>query len=85
MISIHEVGHNWGLSDHASYQTADDGSLCPMSRGEFNKFGYVGYVRAIVDSRGLNFCDECTDFLKKIYGYRSKWSTLLKDGLQLAS
>ena len=84
-VSIHEVGHNLGLSDHASYQTADDGSLCPMSRGEFNKFGYVGYVRAIVDSRGLNFCDECTDFLKKIYGYRSKWSTLLKDGLQLAS
>lgn len=84
-VSIHEVGHNLGLSDHASYQTADDGSLCPMSRGEFNKFGYVGYVRAIVDSRGLNFCDECADFLKKIYGHRSKWAKLLKDGLQYAS
>ena len=57
-VSLHEVGHNLGLVDHASYQTANDGSLCPMSRGEFNKFGYVGYVRAIVDSRGLNFCDE---------------------------
>ena len=84
-VSIHEVGHNLGLIDHASYKTADDGSLCPMSRGEFNKFGYVGYVRAIVDSRGLNFCDECADFLKNTYIYRSKWTKLLKDGLHFAS
>jgi len=84
-VSLHEVGHNFGLTDHASYQTANDGSLCPMSRGEFNKFGYIGYVRAIVDSRGFNFCDDCTDFLKRIYGYRSKWAKLLKDGLQFAS
>ena len=84
-VSIHEVGHNLGLTDHASYQTADDGSLCPMSRGEFNKFGYIGYVRAIVDSRGFNFCDECMDFLEKTFRYRGKWAHLLKDGLQFAS
>jgi predicted Zn-dependent protease len=83
-VSLHEVGHNLGLTDHASYQSAHDGSLCPMSRGEFNKFGYIGYVRAIVDSRGLNFCEECTNFLEKIYGYRSKWASFLKDGLQFA-
>ena len=41
-VSLHEVGHNFGLTDHASYQPAGDGLLCPMSRGEFNKFGYRG-------------------------------------------
>ena len=52
-VALHEVGHNLGLTDHASFKPATDGSLCPMSRGEFNKFGYRGYVRAIVDGRGL--------------------------------
>jgi len=66
-VSLHEVGHNLGLTDHASYKAANGGSLCPMSRGELNKFGYIGYIKAIIDSRGLNFCDECNDFLKKIY------------------
>jgi predicted Zn-dependent protease len=84
-VSLHEVGHNLGLTDHASYRATKDGSLCPMSRGEFNKFGYIGYVRAIIDSRGLNFCDECTDFLKKMYDYRHKWAEFLKDGLLFSS
>lgn len=80
-VALHEVGHNLGLTDHASFKTAPDGSLCPMSRGEFNKFGYLGYVRAIVDGRGLKFCDECSAFLRSIYGYR-RWSKgLIKDGL----
>src|SRR5210317_780934 len=48
-VSLHEVGHNFGLMDHASYRLARDGLLCPMSRGEFNKFGYRGYVKIIVD------------------------------------
>ena len=64
-VSLHEVGHNFGLTDHASYQPAPDGLLCPMSRGEFNKFGYRGYVKAIIDGRGSKFCNECTDFLKQ--------------------
>ncbi len=76
-VSLHEVGHNLGLTDHASYQASHDGSLCPMSRGEFNKFGYIGYVRAVIDSRGFDFCEECTEFLKKIYGYRNEWAKLL--------
>jgi hypothetical protein len=79
-VALHEVGHNLGLTDHASYKPAPDGFLCPMSRGEFNKFGYRGYVRAIVDGRGLKFCDECSDFLRSIYGYRSASKKLVKDG-----
>lgn len=79
-VALHEVGHNLGLTDHASFKPATDGSLCPMSRGEFNKFGYRGYVRAVVDGRGLKFCDECSDFLRSIYGYRRSSKRLLKDG-----
>ena len=70
-VCLHEVGHNFGLTDHASYKAARDGSLCPMSKGEINKFGYLGYVRAIIDSRGMKFCDECISFLNVFYGYRS--------------
>ena len=80
-VALHEVGHNLGLTDHAAYKPATDGTLCPMSRGEFNKFGYRGYVRAIVDGRGLKFCHECSDFLRSIYGYRSTRKGLVKDGL----
>ena len=71
-VSLHEVGHNFGLTDHASYKVACDGSLCPMSKGEMNRFGYVGYVRAIIDSRGMTFCDECISFLNTFYKYRSQ-------------
>jgi hypothetical protein len=80
-VALHEVGHNLGLTDHASFKPATDGSLCPMSRGEFNKFGYRGYVRAVVDGRGLIFCDECSDFLRSIYGHRRSSKGLVKDGL----
>jgi hypothetical protein len=78
-VSLHEVGHNLGLIDHGSYATTRDGSLCPMSKGEFNKFGYWGYVRAIIDGRGLQFCDACSHFLEKIHDYRSQLSKLLED------
>ena len=78
-VSLHEVGHNFGLTDHASYKLAPDGSLCPMSRGEFNKFGNLGYVRAIIDGRGRNFCDECTHFLKKFRPFQHRLTKLLKD------
>jgi predicted Zn-dependent protease len=80
-VSLHEVGHNFGLTDHASYQPAGDGLLCPMSRGDFNKFGYRGYVKVVVDGRGANFCDECIDFLENIYGHNDSSQPILKDAL----
>ncbi|UCD27763.1 MAG: hypothetical protein JSV03_11740, partial [Planctomycetota bacterium] len=73
-----------GLTDHASYRQTPDGSLCPMSRGEFNKFGYRGYIKIIIDGRGLNFCDECVDFLSKVYGSRRRSKKLLKDALEIS-
>lgn len=84
-VALHEVGHNFGLTDHASFKLAIDGSLCPMSRGEFNKFGYRGYVRAIVDGRGLNFCEECKYFLRSVYGWRRSQNGVIKDGLVSSS
>ena len=80
-VALHEVGHNLGLTDHASYKTASDGSLCPMSRGEFNKFGLRGYVRAIIDERGLNFCEECMYFLNVIYDGKRSLRHFMKDAL----
>ena len=80
-VALHEVGHNLGLTDHASYQKALDGALCPMSRGEFNKFGLRGYVRAIIDGRGVNFCDDCVRFLKTIYGQKHSLTGFMKDAL----
>ena len=80
-VSLHEVGHNFGLTDHASYQPASDGLLCPMSRGEFNKFGYRGYVKVIIDGRGPTFCDECIDFLENVYGQSKSSQPILKDAL----
>ncbi|MGD2269096.1 MAG: hypothetical protein PVI06_01745 [Desulfobacterales bacterium] len=70
-VSLHEVGHNLGLTDHASYKIVKDGTLCPMSRGEFNKFGFKGYVTIVIDGRGLNFCDECSYFLAQVYGTKN--------------
>ncbi len=80
-VSLHEIGHNFGLSDHAAYQPARDGLLCPMSRGEFNKFGYRGYVKAVIDGRGANFCDECIDFLEQVYGHNEAVRPIIKDAL----
>ena len=70
-VSVHEVGHNLGLTDHMSYKLAQDGSLCPMSRGEFNRFGFKGYVTAVIDGRGHSFCDECVYFLSRVYDTRN--------------
>ena len=83
-VSLHEVGHNLGLTDHSSYKAARDGTLCPMSKGEFNKFGHWGYVRAIIDGRGLSFCDECIYFLNTIYAHRNQSSNVSEDGLRHA-
>jgi len=68
-VSLHEVGHNLGLTDHGSYTFSAQGALCPMSKGEFNKFGYEGYVRAVVDGRGVTFCEECRRFLQTVHSH----------------
>ncbi len=80
-VSLHEVGHNLGLTDHPSYKKSLDGSLCPMSKGEYNKFGYRGYVRAIIDGRGMNFCDECISFMQQVYRKNRSIFAFLTDGL----
>ena len=80
-VALLEVGHNFGLTDHASFKPTADGSLCPMSRGEFNKFGYRGYVRAIVDGRGFSFCDDCKHFLRAVYGWQHSQSGIVRSGL----
>ena len=79
-VSLHEVGHNFGLADHPSFRTASNGALCPMSRGEQNKFGTIGYVLAVIDGRGKNFCDECCHFLSQIYGFRDTGSRPVNAG-----
>ncbi len=84
-VSLHEVGHNFGLTDHASYRMGPDGFLCPMSRGEFNKFGYRGYVRAIIDGRGLTFCDECSHFLNRVCRKLTASAKLIADRLVLSA
>ena len=67
-VSLHEIGHNLGLTDHARYRFSPHGGLCPMSKGEFNRFGYQGYIRAVVDGRGAKFCSDCEHFLQVVYG-----------------
>lgn len=66
-VCLHEVGHNMGLTDHGTYTFAAEGALCPMSKGEFNRFGYQGYVRAVVDGRGDRFCPSCKRFLETMH------------------
>jgi hypothetical protein len=38
-------------------------------------------VKAVVDGRGANFCDECIDFLENIYGHNDSSQPILKDAL----
>lgn len=80
-VSLHEVGHNLGLADHASFKTASDGYMCPMSRGESNKFGHHGYVRAVIDGRGVNFCDDCLFFLRRMKYRKHRLTKFVKDSL----
>jgi len=62
-VVLHEEGHNFGLPDHYKFQKARDGTYCPMIRGDYNRFGEFGYIRAVIDARGLMFCEPCIEFL----------------------
>ncbi|HVS14886.1 MAG TPA: hypothetical protein VMV46_13235 [Thermoanaerobaculia bacterium] len=64
-VALHELGHNFGLVHHYALVVARDGGCCPMSKGEYNGFGEVGYLRAVIDQRGFSFCDGCRDFVRR--------------------
>jgi predicted Zn-dependent protease len=64
-VALHELGHNFGLVHHYALIAARDEGCCPMSKGEYNGFGEVGYVRAVIDQRGYSFCDACLDFIRR--------------------
>jgi hypothetical protein len=64
-VALHELGHNFGLLHHYGHDKADDGFLCPMTKGDFNRFGERGYVRAVIDARGFRFCRGCETFLRE--------------------
>jgi predicted Zn-dependent protease len=63
-VSLHELGHNFGLVHHYRFQQAAGGGCCPMSKSDFNRFGEVSYLRTVVDARGFQFCDDCRRFLR---------------------
>lgn len=58
-VGLHELGHNFGLVHHYRIQRGSGGGLCPMTKGEFNRFGERAYVRAVIDQRGMAFCEAC--------------------------
>ena len=65
-ISLHELGHNFGLVHHYSYEPAHDGGYCPMTKGDFNRHGERSYIRSVVDARGFQFCEKCRNFLQVV-------------------
>lgn len=65
-VALHELGHNLGLGHHYSFERADDGAYCPMSKGDFGRYGERGYVRAVIDGRGLRFCQRCVDWMRRV-------------------
>ncbi len=66
-VGLHEVGHNFGLVHHYSFQRTDGSRCCPMSKGTYNRHGERSYVRSVIDSRGLQFCGECRSFLRRVH------------------
>ena len=66
-VAIHELGHNFGLLHHYDDQRTGDDAYCPMTKGDFNRFGERAYVRAVIDARGFRFCRSCRHFLREHY------------------
>ncbi len=62
--ALHEEGHNHKLKHHYDLRNVANNSLCPMTKGDFNKYGERAYITAIIDSRGYRFCGECLETLE---------------------
>jgi len=58
-VGLHELGHNFGLVHHYRTRRESGGGLCPMTKGDFNRFGERAYLRAVIDQRGMGFCEAC--------------------------
>ena len=69
-IGLHEIGHNFGLGHHYSFERSGDGGFCPMSKGDYNGYGERGYLRAVVDGRGFRFCRQCRNLLRRFTARR---------------
>ncbi len=65
-VALHEVGHNFGLMHHYAFAPAPGGGYCPMSKGDYNRYGERAYVRAVIDARGVRFCNECHSFMRRV-------------------
>ena len=63
-VGLHEVGHNFGLTHHYSFEKTDDGGCCPMTKGDYNRHGERSYKRSVIDARGFRFCRACRRFLR---------------------
>lgn len=64
-VSLHEIGHNFYLPHYYSYKHKVSGDLlCPMTHGYSNRFGEVGYLKAVIDARGFKFCTECKNSMR---------------------
>lgn len=67
-VGLHEIGHNFGLTHHYSYERAGKGGCCPMTKGDYNRHGERSYKRSVIDARGLSFCESCRRFLRVAHG-----------------
>lgn len=66
-VGLHELGHNFGLTHHYSFEKTGIG-YCPMTKGDYNRHGERSYKRAVIDARGFRFCDACRRFLRLAHG-----------------
>jgi predicted Zn-dependent protease len=68
-VSLHELGHNFGLVHHYGFvPAAAGGGYCPMTKGDFNRHGERSYVRVVIDGRGFGFCESCRQLIRRVAG-----------------
>lgn len=68
-VGLHELGHNFGLVHHYSFERTGDGGYCPMTKGDYNRHGERSYKRSVIDARGFRFCEACRRFLRLAHGF----------------